>query len=427
MIAYGENIKTVRVAELLEHVVGSRQPENEALGALRYLTALNAIANTVSQTLDLDVILNTALDRTLELVGAEGGAILLVDEEGPTFSHRVHRGLPPQFIEGIAGLALAKGTTGSVAGHRDAVVVGDISLDLGTTWPVVGERGPKAFVCVPLKCKEKVVGVLLVASQGARFFPEEEVQLLTAFGHQLGMVIENVRLYEDLQRKEQMQSQLLRRIISVQEDERRRIARRLHDATSQLLATLAIEFDSLASVPEATMEMKTKLKSLRAALTATSQDVHRLIYEIRPNLLDDLGLACAIRSCVHSSLDPAGVEAHFEAAGREKTIPAHMEAAIFRIAQEAIVNVKRHAKATSAYVTLEFRKNSVFLQVEDDGMGFDPAQLPRLGGLGHWLGLMGMKERAEMQGGKLTIDSRPGNGTRVAVEIPLTTSGQGHV
>ena len=409
---YDSSGKITQVVELTRDVTESKELEKRILEANRHLLALNAIAGTVSQSLSLDVILNGALDKALELIGAEVGGILLFDEKSQTPFYRVHRGLSEASVHGITSLELAR----KVAESGEALVMDGIASD--SIQSALAGEGLKALISVPLKAKERVVGVLNIASRTPRPFSQQEVQLLTSFGNQLGIAVENAQLYRELQMKEQLRTELLRRIISAQEDERHRVARELHDVTSQALATLAVGLEALCVVPGAcSRELEAQLEGIRALLAATSRDVHKLIYDLRPSLLDDLGLSAAIRSCAHNSLDAAGVEVHVEIAGQEKRLPPEVEIALFRIVQEAIVNIARHAHAESVYVSLEFKEKSVAVQVEDDGSGFDFSQGFSPTGAG--VGLLGMKERTELLGGVLTIETKPGEGTRVSVEVPV--------
>jgi len=264
--------------------------------------------------------------------------------------------------------------------------------------------------------------VLNIASRGARHFSQQEVQLLTALGHQLGVAIENAQLYEDLQLKEQMRAELLRKIISAQEDERRRVARELHDVTSQALSTIALQLEAITAAPNADAtdkDIKSKVEDLKPVIATASKEVHRLIYDLRPSLLDDLGLAAALRSCAHNSFDAAGIELHLEVVGQERKLPPQVEIALFRIVQEAITNIARHAQAESTYISLEYRDEGIVVQVEDDGIGFNLLQGLGSVGSGEAVGILGMKERAGLLGGGLTIDTRPGSGTRVTAEIPI--------
>jgi len=165
--------------------------------------------------------------------------------------------------------------------------------------------------------------------------------------------------------------------------------------------------------------IETQLEGIRSLLDITSKDVHGLIYDLRPSLLDDLGLPAALRACAHNSLDAAGVEVHLEVVGQEKRLSPEVEIALFRIVQEAVTNIASHARAESAHISLEFEEKSVSVEVEDDGIGFDFSRGFTSASVEQGAGLLGMKERAELLGGTLTIDTEPGGGTRVAVEIPV--------
>lgn len=413
--------KIAQVVELAQDITESKEQENKILEANRALRVLNDVAITVSQSLSLDFVLNSALEKALELMVGEIGGILLIDEIKGTLSYCAYRGLSDHFVRGTADIAIGEGIAGTVAEQGETLVIDDIAKDPKVSRQLaVVEEGLKAFIAVPLKSKEKVVGVLTIASRKPRSFSEQEVRLLTALGHQLGVVIENAELYQKLQIKEQIRAELLRRIITAQEDERRRIARELHDVTSQALATLAVRVEALTSVTRADPgDMEAQLKETRHLLTTTSKEVHRLIHDLRPSLLDDLGLAAALRSCAHTLLDPAGIEVHLEVVGEENRLPPTVEIAVFRIVQEAVTNLASHSQAESAYISLEFRERGIVVQVEDDGIGFDLSQVFTSGHAKDSVGLLGMKERAELLGGKLTIDTEPGKGSRIAVEIPI--------
>ncbi len=417
---YGRNGKITHVMELAKDITEGKELEKRITEANRYLLALNTIANTISQTLNIDVILNSALDKIIELTRADVGGVLLLDEKSQMLSYKVHRGLSEQFVQGIAGLAMGEGIAGMAAERGETIVVEDISTDPRVTRPVVSEEGLVAFVSVPLLSKEKVIGVLNIGNRRSTLFPQQEIQLLNAMANQLGIAVENARLYEELQLKEHAHADLLRQTIISQEDERRRVARELHDVTSQALATLATRLESLVAVLGPDLKKaEPKLEGMKALLSATSKEVHRLIYDLRPSQLDDLGLPAALRSCAYDCLESAGIEVHMEAVGQEKRLPPQVEITVFRIAQEAIANVGHHAQAESVFISLEFKDNSVALQVEDDGIGFDFSKEMDSADTERHMGLLGMKERADLMHGTLTIETRPGYGTKVAAQIPI--------
>jgi signal transduction histidine kinase len=220
---------------------------------------------------------------------------------------------------------------------------------------------------------------------------------------------------ERLKEREEARGQLLRKVITAQEDERKRIARELHDETSQALAVLAM---GLEAAQDAIRSGKTpRLDEVKAVAVRTLEDVHRLILDLRPSVLDDLGLLSAIQWYADRQLVSRGIAVRCEF-GELPRLPPEMETALFRICQETMSNVARHAQATAVLVQVGAEADEVLIEIEDDGKGFDPESASRREGRRPW-GLMGIRERAEILGGTATVESEPGQGTRVAVRIPI--------
>ncbi|MEE8174017.1 MAG: GAF domain-containing protein, partial [Dehalococcoidia bacterium] len=405
---------------LIRDVTEAKRLEQQIVEANQNLLALNAISSAVSQSLDLDTILNSALDKVLELVGGNTGGILLLDEESGTLCYRVYRGLSEGFVRGIAGLRVGEGIAGKVAQLGEPIYVDDISQDPRVTREVVIKEGLRAFASVPLQSKNKVLGVMNIASHTPRRFSPQNVQLLGSVANQIGVAIENAGLYKEVQHKEEIRGELLRRVISTQEEERKRIARGLHDETSQTLTSLAANLEAvIAALPVDADEAKAKLRAVQSLALKTLDEIHRVIYELRPALLDDLGLVAAVQWQCENCLEAVGIKVNFETAGVERRLPAQIETALFRIIQEATTNILRHAEAESASISLEFKESSVAVHIEDDGKGFDPHEAMSVRDRERGLGLLGMKERAELLGGFLSIQSQPGRGTRIDVEIEI--------
>jgi signal transduction histidine kinase len=218
-----------------------------------------------------------------------------------------------------------------------------------------------------------------------------------------------------LREREEARAQLLRKVISAQEDERKRIARELHDETSQGLAVLTM---GLETAQDAIRAGRTpRLDEEKALAVRTLEDVHRLILDLRPSVLDDLGLLSAIRWYADRQLATRGISVRCEF-GDVRRLPPEMETALFRVCQETMSNVARHAQATAVLVQVGVEGDEVVIDIEDDGKGFEPETAGQREGRRPW-GLMGIRERAEILGGSARIDSAPGQGTRVAVRIPL--------
>jgi len=212
--------------------------------------------------------------------------------------------------------------------------------------------------------------------------------------------------------------QLLSKIVSVQEDERRRIARELHDETCQTLAALGMKLDAALSAPTPET-VRERLTEARAFAGRTLSDVHRLIYDLRPSVLDDLGLFPAIRWLADHNLTPAGIAYRCEVTLPGRTLSSERETTLFRAIQEAIRNVARHSEATQVLIQAEERERDLQVEIEDDGRGFDPASVAVPGPSGRGLGLLGMRERLAMVGGTIDVISSTDAGTRVILRVPF--------
>jgi PAS domain S-box-containing protein len=229
-------------------------------------------------------------------------------------------------------------------------------------------------------------------------------------------------LYSDItdrKHAEEIRALLLNQVITVQEEERRRIARELHDETAQSLASLLLGLSALGET-RTLKAARGQARELHQVATRALAEVRRLAWGLRPSVLDDLGLAAALERYTDDFGRMRGLAVELETAGLEEgRMPAAVEIALYRIMQEALSNVARHAGARRVRVRLQRRAATVEMVVDDDGGGFDPRRPPSPPTAARGLGIHTMRERAAVLRGALTIDSAPGHGTRVAVEIPL--------
>lgn len=222
----------------------------------------------------------------------------------------------------------------------------------------------------------------------------------------------------EISQKEQMRSQLLAQVLSAQEDERKRIARELHDDTSQSLTSLMVELKA-AENASSLEEMKLRLAQLRSLVHQTLQAVHSMAMDLRPNALDDLGLVAALRKYVADFVAKNGIQVDLQVGeSARRRFPPDMETAAYRIAQEALANTMRHANAKNVSIVLGFQDSIFTLIVEDDGVGFDLEESSKRSPE-HRLGLFGMYERAFLVGGRLVIESKPEQGTSIFLEVPI--------
>ncbi len=208
---------------------------------------------------------------------------------------------------------------------------------------------------------------------------------------------------------------LSRLILQAQEDERQRVARELHDEAAQALTSLLVHL-RLAERSQNPEELRQRIHELRELTAAALEDVRRVALDLRPKILDDLGLAAALEWRVEEFEKAHQVRASLHVEGVTQRLPRMLELVLYRVAQEALTNVARHAQASQVAVTLIQSDGQVLLRVADDGVGFDPAQVDEAS---DGLGLLGMRERLAMVGGEFLLESAPGQGTQLAARIPL--------
>jgi signal transduction histidine kinase len=225
---------------------------------------------------------------------------------------------------------------------------------------------------------------------------------------------------EDLRRLSEERGYLLQKTITAQEEERKRIARELHDEWAQTLAAVTVNLDQASqALPGDLAWLKERLDRTQALAVDALKALRRLILDLRPALLDDLGLVPAIRWYAETRLEANGIALDFQASGSQQRLPPEIETALFRIAQEALNNIQKHARAEVATIRLGFQADRVVMSFQDDGQGLQVGLV--LGGEGGepgW-GLLGIRERAALLGGSFSISAEPGRGTRIQVEVPL--------
>jgi len=223
---------------------------------------------------------------------------------------------------------------------------------------------------------------------------------------------------EELKRKEEMRRELLAKVISAQEEERKRIARELHDETSQALTSLMIGLKFVEDSADL-VHVREKTAELRTVAAQTLDSVHQLATELRPSMLDDLGLVSAVERYTkeYSAMMNINVDSHVSGLSGQR-LPSEIEVTVYRIIQEALTNVAKHAEAKNVSVVSGYRDSTLVVIVEDDGKGFDVHRVMASANRKK-LGIFGMRERASLIGGKLSVESQPDAGTTIFLEVPL--------
>ena len=510
------------------------------------LAALNQTSAIISQSLRFGEVLESAVTCVMDVMATEAARIYVLNEETQELYLAAHRGISTDFATSVHKLKMGEGYNGTVAQSGEWLVTEDaFEGNMPTRIPIMKEN-IRSQLIVPLKSKGKVVGTLCVAMHSQRHFLPEEVDLLTAIGNQIGVAVENARLYQqeqewseqlksseqkyrelfenahdaiwlhdlegnivtankactrltgysleelhnlkatdllsqdsldatksaerhllegdalgslaevslikkdgtqaiiqlavslvsdngqptgfqhiarDMTGEKQMQENLrflLQQVTRAQEEERTRIAQELHDDTVQALVVHCQQLDDFASgVKGLKKEAKLRLENLHQDINNIIQEVRRISQDLRPAALDNLGLVPALKWLGADVSRYSGVAIAVNVHGNERKLPDEADLVLFRIAQEALQNVRKHSQATSAEITLEFSDGKTRLTIADNGKGFESPQdisnLPRHGKLG----LAGMQQRAQLIGGILKVTSRPREGTILVAELPV--------
>jgi signal transduction histidine kinase len=266
--------------------------------------------------------------------------------------------------------------------------------------------GARTGLWVPLVARSQPIGLLAAHDKigGDGRFSENDLRIAETFASRAAVAVDlSQRIARDA----------LRRVVEAQELERRRLARELHDETGQALTSILL---GLGALEEAVAgdEAHAAVDDLRELVVATLQDVRRLAVELRPRLLDDFGLVPALERLLQTFSEQTGLEVAFESGAFTERLPSEVETAMYRIVQESLTNVVKHAHARTVSVVLVRKPDAVAVVIEDDGSGFDPAHV-RDGGVG----LVGMRERMGLLDGRLDVESTEGHGTTLVAEVPL--------
>jgi signal transduction histidine kinase len=314
--------------------------------------------------------------------------------------------MPPAVVAEIETVPLDEALAGWNMELGEPLVVPNIAAGVAPLRVIPINVGDLTYAGAPMRVRGQVLGVLSVVRSAERQFSAEEVKLLTSIADEVGVAVENARLYQQAE-----QLAVLR--------ERERLARELHDSVTQSLYSLTLLAE--AGIRLARANELEKVKEYLARLAEIGQQALRemrlLVYELRPLVLKREGLAGALRHRLESVEKRAGVEARLLIES-EVELTAVVEEALYRVAQEALNNALKHAAPTLVTVFIRAAEDNVELEVVDNGRGFDPQAVGDAGGLG----LVSMQERVERLGGTLTALSKPGGGTTVRARIPLTAS-----
>jgi two-component system, NarL family, sensor kinase len=353
----------------------------------------------------------------IEVTAADVCFVHVLDETGRRL---VLAGGTPPFDElaGTIELAVGEGVAGWVALHGEPAVVEDKWSDPRYRYfPELRGENYASLLSVPMISRPgHLVGVLNVHSESRRHFSPDKVSLVGHVANLMAGAVENARLYTRLAEREEAVERFAQHTLELQEAERQRLAAEIHDGISQRIVSLHYHLCAAAdSLPPESAQVATQIGAARDLAAAALDEARSAIGGLRPPLLDDLGLGACLRGLARDLPPGIGTDVEVEASD----LDAHVETAIYRMAQEALQNVVKHAGASHVRIELRSLPRVVQVLVVDDGVGFVPeAVVGQPGGTRY--GLTGMRARADLVGAELRIDSKPGKGTRVSITVPVS-------
>lgn len=279
------------------------------------------------------------------------------------------------------------------------------------------DHAPQSLLCVPFVARGKAIGSLVLEHwQDERAFTQQDVRLLCSLSDLIAIALDNSRLWQDLSRRERYTHELVAKLMSAQEDERKRIARDLHDEVGQELSTISVQVALLARKLPPDDESQKIAASLQATIKELMNHVRNAAYAMRPAILDDLGLGPAIRWYAEEYLAGQGPQIKLDIDPLSPETSTEIETVIFRVAQEALLNAVKYSHAAEIDVSLKSSPQGICLTVRDNGVGFDPSEISKSSRRS--LGLQSMQERVRLVDGSLRVSSSPGHGTTVEAWIP---------
>ncbi len=402
----GQAASAVHNARLLEE---TRRRAHE-------FAALYETARDLSAQHDLTQVLETIVERAIRLLGAPSGFIY--------FYNKAQGDLELTLIRGTASpratrLQIGGGIAGRVAQTKQPVIVKDYQ-----TWehrsPPYTSAGYRAILEVPMTFGGELIGVLGINELGesTRQFNEDDERLLSLFAAQASIAVYNARLFEKVHAGRESLQALSQRVIRAQETERREIARELHDEIGQALTGVQLNLQALQQLFEG--NGRERLQDSIVTIERVLQQARDLSLNLRPSVLDDFGLVAALKWLVKRRTQIPGPTIEFTADSFETRLSEDIETVCFRVAQEALTNVVRHARAGRVIIQLRQWDQEVQLFIQDDGVGFDVSSAMNIARGGASMGLLGIKERVLLVGGRIEIESVLGRGTAIRAYFPIT-------
>jgi signal transduction histidine kinase len=368
----------------------------------RQLESLDEITNAMLSEIEPGRLLQLVVDRMSELLEARFVAVLVATADGRLEIAAAHGDEAEELVGERLGVDRSK--AGRVFLEGMPVRVDSVLDDPDADPDLMRRVGARAGLWAPLIVREETIGVLMALDrlQADPRFSDADLRLAQRFAARAAVAV-------DLSRR--VARTTVRRIVGGQEQERRRLSRELHDETGQALTSILLGLKAIEDT-RGTERFPAALAELREIVVATLQDVRRLAVELRPKALDDFGLVPALERLTDSFAEQTGIATHLESRLPDSRLPSEIETVLYRVVQEALTNVVKHAQAEHVSVLLHPKPGRVAVMIEDDGRGFAEE------GETEGIGLLGMRERVALVGGTVTFETSPGAGTTIVVEVP---------
>ncbi len=412
-----------QLAVILEQREKDRQQaENEIKRHNRDLATLNIVTATVTTSLELPEILNFLKRLLAEQLNIPGGIIYSYNHEKNQTILVASWGLTPDILIEFQRTDELTKLHRTTVDQKELVAEQNMSRNMPSTFQRLGGARQEwlSYICVPFIAKGEIQGIADLFIQQQTAFFHDRVSLLKAIGQQVGVVIQNARLFEQVRSGRERLRVLSQQILEIQETERRHIARELHDEIGQALTAMKVNLQSLDQQTEFSAIESIKSENI-SILDRTLTQVRNLSLDLRPSLLDDFGVVAAIRWYVDRQAQRAGFKAQFLSDPPQMRFDPALETTCFRVVQEALTNVVRHAQARNVRIELKQKDTEIELVIEDDGIGFDVQAARDRGANDTSLGLIGMQERVLLVGGLIEIHSDIGQGigTQIRARFPF--------
>jgi signal transduction histidine kinase len=385
---------------------------------LGQLSLFYQVSQSMASTFDLGKLLEDTMQLATAVLDAGASALMLIEEQSGELVFEYTHGEMGDLLR-KQRTALNEGIAGWVATHGQPILANDAPNDPRFSPRVDARTGflTESVLCVPIQIRGKTMGVLEVLNKRSeRGFDAEDLSLMITTANQAAIAIENARLYQSLRDERD-------RIIQAQEAVRRQVARNLHDGTVQFLSAISMGIDHLERLLELKPEAaRSELEALRDLTRQATHEARLALFELRPLILETQGLAAALETYVQQLEGSEEFAVHLEVQPALPGLGGSVASIIFAIIQEAVTNAKKHAAPQDVWLRLSQADNWLQVAVEDNGSGFDPEMVEKTYDRKGSIGLLSMRERAELIDGDLTIEScksPPENGTKVILRVPL--------